>query len=68
MGPLRKYFWKRKYKRMVRKSPLTAHLLLTMAKLELWKPSDEMAMEFHMRINLHRTLQMMAWDLNSPKL
>lgn len=53
---------------MIGRSHLTASLLLTMAKLNLWKPDEMTELNFCMRINLHQTLKQMGWDLKDHKL
>lgn len=56
MGPIKKYFWKRKYKNKIARCIHSVRLLQTLAKLELFAPSTEDQVRFAMRVSLHETM------------
>jgi hypothetical protein len=64
LGPIRRYFWKRKFNRKAASYLETIHLLHLLGKLELWHPSADVEFVIKAQITLRNTLKDMMSDLS----
>ena len=68
MGPIKRFRWKRRFKGKVSRRVHTAHLLQTIAKLDLWVPSKEAERAFEAVLLLHETLKNIVDELVEDEL
>lgn len=63
MGPIKKYLWNRKFKKKVGRDVRSALFLQVLAKLDLWRPTEEREFKLMARVALHNTLKEMVTEL-----